>query len=319
MSFNTLVQESGRDSAEAMACDAPESGFPAITPSAVASPSPRRESTEGRAERGPDAAGPWIGCSEQHGVIEIHDPRLLGPGDAAFCRALVEAAVERFGARRAEVRMESSTCRLEFEPGRFDRTELTGRVAAAVRAATPSVRTGARGQHDDGAGRRIPTGFATEGVTSPRATREASPDVPTSAERPVAAPTGSRCLADLAMAGGSFALAVGAVILPGIPTLPFLILTGRYAARVSPGIERLLIGKPWCAALLTDVEIPPGPTLDRRSLWKMIGLAILFTVGSLILQPPLPIVLGLELGLTVFLAWRELDRSAGHELGQIAA
>jgi uncharacterized membrane protein YbaN (DUF454 family) len=107
--------------------------------------------------------------------------------------------------------------------------------------------------------------------------------------------------------------------LPGIPTLPFLILSGRYAARVSPGIERLLMGQSWCAALLTKVEIPSGPTLDWRSHLRMIGLAMLFTAGSLIVHPPLPIVLGLEFGLVVFLVWRELDRSVGREVGQITA
>jgi hypothetical protein len=290
-----------------------------MTAVTVASPGPRRESAEVQAERGRDAAGPWVGCCEEDGVIEIHDPRLLRPGHVAFCRALVEAAVARFGARRAEVRMESSTCRLEFEPGRFNKAELADRVAAAVRAATPSVRDEAGGREDAGAGRSILTASATDGVTSPPSTRAASPDVPASAERSAAARRGSRRLADLAMAGGCFALAVGGLILPGIPALPFLALTGRYAARVHPGIERLLMGQPWCARLLTEVEIPSGPARDGRSLWKVIGIGVLFAAGSLILHPPLPIVLGLELGVMVFLGWRELDGTADRELGPIAA
>jgi uncharacterized membrane protein YbaN (DUF454 family) len=268
---------------------------------AVAAPCHCREHNEGRAERDPHVAGPWVRCCERHGTIEIHDPRLLRPDRAAFCRALVEAAVARFGARRAEVLMESSTCRLEFEPGRFDRAELADRAAYAVRAATPSVRDGAGSRDDAGSVGGILRSFATDGVTSPRAPRGASPDVATSAERSISASTGSRRLADLAKAGASFALAVGGFVLPGIPTLPFLILSGRHAARVSPGIERLLVGQSWCAALLTKVEIPSEPTLDWRSLLRMIGPAVLFAAGSLILHPPLPIVLGLEFGLIVFL------------------
>jgi uncharacterized membrane protein YbaN (DUF454 family) len=290
-------------------------------------------------------------------VVEIHDPRLLGPSHAAFLRALVDAAVARFGAIRAEVRLESSTCRLEFGPGRFDRTELAGRVAAAVRAATPAVRDGAGGRDDAGAGRSILTASATDVATSPRATQDlflkregealaepvhtgaaarreprppgnprsatgsrgTSRHARTPAKRSVAAPKGSQRVSDLIKAGASLALAVGGVILPGVPTLPFLILSGRYAIRVSPGIERLLMGQPWCAALLTRAEDPSGPTLDWRSLGKTIGLAVLFTAASVILHPPLPLVLGVELGIMIFLGWRELGRPAGLKPVLIAA
>jgi uncharacterized membrane protein YbaN (DUF454 family) len=304
MSFNSPSRETDRDSAGAIAWDTPEPGCFTLTPVTVAAPSPYFEHGKGRAERHPHATRPWVRCCEEDGVIEIRDPRLLRPDRAAFCRALVEAAVAHFGAWRAQVRMESSTCRVQFEPGRFAGAEMAGRVAAAVRAATPSVRGGVGRRDDAGAGESVLTALATDGLTSPRAIRGGSPDVPAS----VAAPTGSRHLADLALAGASFALAVGGVILPGIPTFPFLILTGRYAVRVSPRIEHLLMGQPWSAALLTEVEIPSGPTLDWQSLWKRIGLVVLFTAGSLILNPPLPIVLGLEFGLFVFLGWRELDR-----------
>jgi uncharacterized membrane protein YbaN (DUF454 family) len=252
-------------------------------------------------------------------VIEFHDPRLLRPDRAAFCRALVETAVARFGARRAEVLMESSTCRLEFGPGRFDRAELAGRAASAVRAATPSVRDGAGRRDDSGAVGGVLRASATDGATPPRASRGASSDVAISTQRSIAASAASGRLADLARAGASFTLAVGGVILPGIPTFPFLILTGRHAARAFPGIERRLTGRSWCAALFTAVGIPSDPVLDRRSLWKMIGLEVLVTAGSLILHPPLPVVLGLELGLIVFLGWRELDRSVGREPGPLLA
>ncbi len=288
-------------------------GLPTITPSAVPSPGPRRESVGAGLERIPDAAGRWIGCSDGSGVVEIHDPRLVRVGQEAFCRALVDTAVTRFGANRAEVRLESSTCRLEFEPGRFDRTELARRVAEAVRAATPAVRIGSARRDDDAAGWSVLTAFATGGGTSISAEWA---DAPGSA---LESPVPPRRLVNLAMAGGSFALAVGGVILPGIPTLPFLIMTGRYAVRVSPRIERLLLSQPWCAALLAQAEARSGATFDWRSLFKTIGLAVLFVAAVLILHPPLPVVLALELGLMAFLAWRELDRSDGRNLGLIAA
>jgi uncharacterized membrane protein YbaN (DUF454 family) len=296
VSFNAIFQQATVHSATTIANDAPGTAFPVITPVAVASPGPDR----GAAEGGPNASGRWIRFCEQAGVIEICDPRLFRPGRESFCRALVESAVALFGASRAEVRMESSMCRLEFEPGRFDRTELARRVAEAVRAATPAVRDKSGRREDTGAGWTILTAFATDGGTSMSAAWEESPNAPAFAERLVVAPTGSGRLTDLALAGGAFVLAVGGVFIPGIPTLPFLIMAGRSAVRVSPGIERLLMRQPCCAALLARAETRSGSTLDWRSLSRTIALAALFASGFLILHPPLPVVLGLELGLMAF-------------------
>ena len=120
------------------------------------------------------------------------------------------------------------------------------------------------------------------------------------------------------MAGGSFVLAIGGIILPGIPTLPFLIKTGRYAVRVSPRIEQLLKSQPWCAAMLAEAEAASGPGIDRRSLSRMICLAAVFAAAFLILHPPLPVVLALELGLMACFAWPELDKPALLEAGSAA-
>src|ERR1700722_17648166 len=63
------------------------------------------------------------------GVVEIHDPRLFRAGREPFCRALVEEAISPGRARRVEVRLASGSCRMEFEPGRFDRDAMAIQVA----------------------------------------------------------------------------------------------------------------------------------------------------------------------------------------------
>jgi uncharacterized membrane protein YbaN (DUF454 family) len=263
--------------------------IPATAATTVAPPDPGHGSADGRV-----ADAPWIACCERSGAVEIHDPRLLRPGRMAFCRALVDAAVARFGAIRAEVRLESATCRLEFEPGRFDRRELAGCVAAAVQAATPAVRDG------DGGGEEAAAG---PGVVTAAATGEVAP----------------RRLGDLAMAAGALALAVAGAVLPGIPALPFLIVSGRHAARLSPRIERLLQGQPWCAALLAEADARAGEPTDWRSLAKTVGLAALCAAAILILHPPMPLVFALEMGVMALLAWKELRRSDGREPALAAA
>jgi uncharacterized membrane protein YbaN (DUF454 family) len=239
-------------------------------------------------------------------VIEIHEPRLLRPGHEAFCFALVEAAIARFGARRAEVCIDSATFRVEFEPGRFDRTELARRVTGAVRAATPAVRYGSACRDGTSSGWTILTGFTAGGRTLLAATRGDSAVESRSAERSAAIPTGSGRLANLIMAGGSFALAVGGIILPGIPALPFLIMSARYAVRLCPGFEQRLMQQTWCATWLPKAENPAGATIDWRSSLPMIGLSALVALALLIIHPPYPVVIGLELGLTGLFGWRGL-------------
>ena len=165
----------------------------------------------------------------------------------------------------------------------------------------------------DGSGRRagwtVLSAFPSDGDSSIHEWRQDALDAFASPEDPADDPTHSRRLVNLAMAGGSFVLAIGGIILPGIPTLPFVIMTGRYAIRVSPRIERLLKSQPWCANLLAEWEASSGASLDWRSISKMIGLAVLFAAAFLILHPPLPVVLALELGVMAYFSWRELGKT----------
>lgn len=256
----------------------------------------------------PAADGPWIACDDATGVVEVHDPRVLRRGHEAFCRALVRAAVVRSGALLAEVSLETATCRLAFGAGRLDREEMARRVASAVREATPAIRQGA-GRPDDGGGLSCLAGV--DAVPMPIDGELFSDDPPSADD----APTGRRRLVHLAMAGGSLTLAAAAVILPGLPTLPFLIMTGRHAALVSPRVERMLKRYPWCAALLAEAETSSGSSIEWGSLLKMLALAILFAVGIWIFQPPLPVILCLELGLMLFLGLREWLGSDLAEIG----
>jgi uncharacterized membrane protein YbaN (DUF454 family) len=320
MSLDSILQDAARDSASLPSMDKTEPQVRAIVPMAFASKGPRCESAEQGSDLDRTAAGPWVGCCEWSGVVEIHDPRLLRPGLEAFCRALLETAVVGFGASRAEIDLETATCRLEFSPGRFDLAELAGRAAGAIRAATPAVREGSGRRDGDRAGWTVLTAFARDDGASVREGRQDAPDEPICVAFPVEDATRSRRLVNLAMAGGSFALAVGGVIIPGIPTLPFVIMTGRYAVRVSPRIERLLKRQPWCAAMLAEADASAGPKIDWWSLSRMIGLAALFAAAFLILHPPFPVVLVLELGVMAYFAWREMGNKPGRlEFGHAAA
>lgn len=306
MLLNTVFDAGAPDCANETELDAIETGLTAFTPSAGPSGSAGRT---GRADA--DAGGPWIACDEAAGVVEVHDPRVLRRGHEAFCRALVQEAVVRFGARRAEVSLEAATCRLEFGPGRLERAEMAERVASAVRAATPAIREGGGPADARGGASNV---VAVRGLSPSVGGGGASEETDT-ADEAEESPAGRRRLVHLAMAGGSLTLATAAVILPGLPTLPFLIMTGRHAALVSPRIERMLKRHPWCAAMLAEAETSSGASMDWWSLTRMIGVGLLFAMGIWLLHPPLPVVLLLELGLMVFLGWKEWFGSDLAEIG----
>jgi uncharacterized membrane protein YbaN (DUF454 family) len=212
-------------------------------------------------------------------------------------------------------------CRLEFRPGEYDRAELARRVAGAVKAAAPSIRDRAGSTQAPRASWTILTAVAADGGLSIRRRRGDRPgrvilcDTPASAKQPPGAPKGTPRPVHLVLAGGSLTMAVAGAILPGIPALPFLLLTARHAAHLSPGIDRFLRGRPWSAALLSQAEAPGSLLqLDPRTILKMLPPFAIAAAAFLIVRPPLPVVIGLEIGVMAFICFRELGRPGSREV-----
>jgi uncharacterized membrane protein YbaN (DUF454 family) len=170
------------------------------------------------------------------------------------------------------------------------------------------------------------TAIATDGRASLWGTREdgagevvLSLDTGAPAAEPAEAAPGSPRIVNLCLAGGSLALAAAGAILPGIPSQPFLVLTGHYSIRLSPRLHRYLTRQRWFVALMGKSDGSGHlPGLDRRSLLKMLGIAVLVAAAFLIVHPPLPLVLGIELGLLAFFCIRNLGRMSLGEAGLAA-
>ena len=211
-----------------------------------------------------EAGGPVIAYESAAGVVEIRDPRMFRVGQEAFCHALVEAAVDHGGALLASIDLTTATCRIEFGPRRLDAAELAERVASAIRSAIPTVRR---------ASVSVIEGCPVEAFSAHRGRMK-----------------------HLAMAGGSLGLTIAGIVLPGLPTLPFLLSTGRHAALASPTVERWFRGHRWFARML---EAETGKTrlaFDGKTIAKWVALAAIFATLILILHPPFPVLLALELG-----------------------
>ena len=70
---------------------------------------------------------------------------------------------------------------------------------------------------------------------------------------------GAGALVDLLLDGADASIVTGILAERNIP---FVIMTGRYAVRVSPRIERLLKSQPRCAAMLAEGEGSSGRNVD---------------------------------------------------------
>ena len=101
--------------------------------------------------------------------------------------------------------------------------------------------------------------------------------------------TGLRRLYYLAMAGGSFVLTLVGLVVPGIPTAPFLLATSYYLVRSSPRLNRLLSRSWFFGPILTDLSKRGG--LRPINKIKLIGLTLaLGTVTLVLIGPPLVLV-----------------------------
>ena len=96
---------------------------------------------------------------------------------------------------------------------------------------------------------------------------------------------------------------------PGFLRLPFLVLAASRAARLSPELDRYLRRYSWCDALLNRADSSEGLlSLDRRSVVKMLLLTAAAGAAFALVHPPLPVVIGLEIGVMMAICIKEAGR-----------
>ena len=117
----------------------------------------------------------------------------------------------------------------------------------------------------------------------------------------IAVATGVRRLRYLALAGGSFAMTVIGLVVPGIPTVPFLLATSYYLARSSPRLNDRLRRTAFFGPILVEWEQHQG--LSRTSKAKLIGLTAAIVVVTVALSAASPVVLIVILVIALFSAY----------------
>ncbi len=103
--------------------------------------------------------------------------------------------------------------------------------------------------------------------------------------------TGPKRVMYLALAGGSFAMTLVGLVVPGIPTVPFLLATSYFLARSSRWLDEKLRESVYFGSIVTEWEEHGG--LGRRSKAKLVALSGVIVVVAILLSPlsPLAIIL----------------------------
>ena len=312
-----------------------------------------------------------IAIDDRSGSIQVRDPRSFNASRRPFCRRLIEAAAREPGIGKAEIDLDSATCRIQFEPGSQTARAMADALSRAVGQAiahTQAARTlpwwrserpwstltaypvaadvsvwetleRAPGRiqlrhsgapWDRGRLTRLRdvvarlAGVEACGVNawthtlliehqpeSPivsrlhdtlelalRGTSAASGIEPEHAL--VSQVSGPRRILYLALAGGSFLLTTVGLIVPGLPTVPFLLATSYFLARSSPALDERLRRTSYFGPILVEWETHEA--LSTTSKAKLIGLTatiVLVTIALAPLSAPVLVVIVLISSLSI--------------------
>jgi uncharacterized membrane protein YbaN (DUF454 family) len=107
-------------------------------------------------------------------------------------------------------------------------------------------------------------------------------------------------LVDLLLAGGTFTLAAAGLIVPGVPSAPFLLLSHRYLHRAAPETLGRLCHLPGVGWLIRKADQAEHSWKDHRALLKALAWSAVAAAVFLVVHPPLPVAFAIEFGLTAF-------------------
>jgi len=95
------------------------------------------------------------------------------------------------------------------------------------------------------------------------------------------------------MAGGAFTMTLVGLVVPGVPTVPFLLATSYYLARSSPALNERLRRTAFFGPILREWE--GHGALSLTSKGKLIGLTATIVVVTVVLAPLTPLALSVIL------------------------
>ncbi len=199
--------------------------------------------------RAPEGLSWWETIESRSGEIRLrHEPSTRAEDDLG---ALAEILAEYEGIEQSRFSPWSKTLTIAHRPGAPIARRLVDKVEDELRTVQVRRSSLRRGQAED-----------------------------------VAVASGLRRIRYLILAGGSFVLSVVGLIVPGIPTVPFLLSTSYYLARSSPTLNARLRRMPVLGPVLVEWEERHGLSLGSKArLMGTTGAVIAITVVASLATP----------------------------------
>jgi uncharacterized membrane protein YbaN (DUF454 family) len=209
-----------------------------------------------------------VSFASGYDAVHIHCPALFHGKHRRLCREIIEALLWQPNIDHAYIDLNAATLNVDFTPGTDTPNHLANSVATAIRNGLNAWKTQLTGESR---------------VTMPK-----RPDI--LRETPIVA-TGTQRIWLLLKAAASFVMTIIGMIVPGIPTLPFLILTSYYLARSSPRLHSQLLNTHFLGDILRDWE--QNYALNHESKKKLLQLLFIVTALTLLVLPKTPASLAL--------------------------
>ena len=164
-------------------------------------------------------------------AIRVCDPRVINRDERAFCRRLLEAAVRQPGVRKVEVDLPLASCLVEFDSGPASSLEMADLFAGCLLEAAAGYPDAVRPPSWLPEPRWLKlTGYP---LSDDMLLESVQSDAVKPDRSPIEVATGAKRVGYLVLAGGAFAMTLVALVVPGIPTVPFLLATSYCLARSS--------------------------------------------------------------------------------------
>ena len=109
----------------------------------------------------------------------------------------------------------------------------------------------------------------------------------------------------LVLAAICFLLGIVGVILPGLPTTPFLLLTSYFLIRSSPRLNEKLLQSKWFGPILIDWQVHGGVRADVKvKAVSVVAIAVCATTFFVKARPLLTAVVVASALVGIFVIWR---------------
>jgi len=211
------------------------------------------------------------------GCLAVADPRVFCNSRPRLAEALLRELQRLPEVTFANLDLTQGSCRVGWQP-----VGVTAGVAA--NAFIGALRTALRQEH----GEQQPLRSGWFRRRRPRLAWAARPAASPTAEPMLV--TGPKRLLYLAAGGGSVLMTIVGVIVPGIPTVPFLLSSSYFLARSSPRAHALLEATPLFGDMVREWDAHQA--LSRTSKRRLAVFTLVIIAVTVVLAGPSPLVLG---------------------------